>query len=124
MPYVSDAQRRFFHSSGAAKAGLTKSDVKHWDEASRGQNGLPEHVAKKKHAAFANEVCEILAEKRADMELLAPLIRLKFGPEIHEKIQDEKAKGRQAAGGLRRLLDERPPHSFIERMETGSGYPS
>jgi hypothetical protein len=65
MPYVSDAQRRFFHSPGAAKAGLTKTDVEHWDDASRGQKGLPEHVAKKKYAAFANEVCEILAEKTA-----------------------------------------------------------
>ena len=44
-PYVSDAQRRFFHSSGAKKAGLTAKDVKHWDEASKGKK-LPEKVAK------------------------------------------------------------------------------
>ncbi len=44
-PYVSDAQRRFFHSAGAKKAGLTSADVKHWDEASKGKK-LPEKVSK------------------------------------------------------------------------------
>lgn len=35
MPYVSDKQRRFFHSKGAAKAGITKADVKKWDKESK-----------------------------------------------------------------------------------------
>ena len=47
MPYKSDRQRRFFHSKGAAKAGLTKADVKHWDEASKGMK-LPEKAPKKR----------------------------------------------------------------------------
>lgn len=47
MPYVSDAQRRFFHSPGAKRAGLTSADVKHWDAASKGRK-LPERVGKKK----------------------------------------------------------------------------
>lgn len=36
MPYKSEAQRRFFHSKGAAKAGITKEDVKKWDKESKG----------------------------------------------------------------------------------------
>lgn len=41
MPYKSDAQRRFFHSAGAAKAGITKAEVKEFDQASKGLS-LPE----------------------------------------------------------------------------------
>ena len=48
MPYASDAQRRFFHSSGAKKAGITKSQVKEFDKASKGMK-LPEHVKKEQH---------------------------------------------------------------------------
>ena len=44
MPYRSAAQRRFFHSPGAAKAGLSKADVAKWDDESRGQKGIPERV--------------------------------------------------------------------------------
>ena len=48
MPYVSDAQRRFFHSPGAAKAGLSTADVAKWDEESKGQANLPERAPKAK----------------------------------------------------------------------------
>ncbi len=48
MPYKSDAQRRFFHSKGAARAGLSKVEVKEWDQASKGKK-LPEKVKKKKN---------------------------------------------------------------------------
>jgi hypothetical protein len=41
MPYQSDAQRRFFHSSGAKKAGIKPSTVKEYDMASKGMK-LPE----------------------------------------------------------------------------------
>ncbi|MDD5394956.1 MAG: hypothetical protein PHE17_18210 [Thiothrix sp.] len=37
MPYKSDAQRRFFHSAGAAKAGISKKTVKEWDKVSKGK---------------------------------------------------------------------------------------
>lgn len=47
MPYKSDLQRRFFHSEGAKKAGITKSEVKEFDESSKGLE-LPEHVKKHK----------------------------------------------------------------------------
>lgn len=51
MPYVSSAQRRFFHSKGAAKAGLTAADVAKWDAESKGKK-TPERVkAKKKRRA-------------------------------------------------------------------------
>lgn len=43
MPYKSDAQRRFFHSPGAAKAGISKAKVKEYDKASKGKK-LPEKV--------------------------------------------------------------------------------
>lgn len=43
MPYKSDAQRRFFHSSGARKAGISESKVKEYDRASKGKD-LPEKV--------------------------------------------------------------------------------
>ena len=49
MPYVSDAQRRFFHSSGAKKAGITPKEVSEFDSASKGMK-LPEHVEAKKRA--------------------------------------------------------------------------
>lgn len=43
MPYVSNAQRRFFHSPGAKKAGITTSQVKEFDSASKGKK-LPEQL--------------------------------------------------------------------------------
>lgn len=49
MPYASDAQRRFFHSSGAKKAGITPKEVDEFDSASKGMK-LPEHVEAKKRA--------------------------------------------------------------------------
>lgn len=41
--YVSNAQRRFFHTPTARKAGITKAQVKEFDDASRGAK-LPEYV--------------------------------------------------------------------------------
>jgi hypothetical protein len=35
MPYKSDAQRRFFHSSGAKKAGLSNEEIAKWDKESK-----------------------------------------------------------------------------------------
>jgi len=35
MPYKSDKQRRFFHSPGAVKAGITPNMVKEWDQATK-----------------------------------------------------------------------------------------
>lgn len=45
MPYKSDAQRRFFHSPGAKKAGISEKTVKEYDKASKGME-LPEKLAK------------------------------------------------------------------------------
>lgn len=46
MPYKSKAQQRFFHSSGAAKAGIKPSTVKEFDTASKGKK-LPAKKGKK-----------------------------------------------------------------------------
>jgi len=46
MPYVSDAQRRFFNSKGAKKAGISLPTVKEFNEASKGMD-LPERKSKK-----------------------------------------------------------------------------
>jgi hypothetical protein len=43
MPYKSDKQRRFFHSAGAKKAGISKSTVDEWDRASKGKK-LPRRL--------------------------------------------------------------------------------
>lgn len=46
MPYVSDRQRRFFHTATARKHGITPAMVREYDEASRGKD-LPEKAEKK-----------------------------------------------------------------------------
>jgi hypothetical protein len=117
MPYVSQAQQRFFHSPGAAKAGLTKADVKHWDEASRGQHGMPQHVAKKKHAAFVDEMLEIMAEKSASLE--ATVLRFEAGPKVHQKIERTEEKAKHLGHKIDRLMskgDRMESPSYIERM--------
>jgi len=45
MPYVSDAQRRFFHTDTAKKKGITSKEVKEFDTASKGMK-LPEKKEK------------------------------------------------------------------------------
>lgn len=47
MPYVSDAQRGFFHTKTAREKGITAKMVKEFDEASKGMK-LPKRVKKKK----------------------------------------------------------------------------
>jgi hypothetical protein len=42
-PYKSAAQRKFFHSPGAKKAGITKKEVAEWDKSSKGQK-VPKKV--------------------------------------------------------------------------------
>src|ERR1700690_832661 len=49
MPYKSDAQRRFFHTDTAKKAGITDKEVNEFDQASKGMK-LPE-----KKMAFGGE---------------------------------------------------------------------
>jgi hypothetical protein len=36
MPYKSEQQRKFFHSAGAIKAGIKPSEVKEFDDTSKG----------------------------------------------------------------------------------------
>lgn len=55
MPYVSDAQRRFFHSPGAKKAGITSSEVSEFDSASKGMK-LPSRKKKKAKIVVNNKM--------------------------------------------------------------------
>src|SRR4029077_11975326 len=52
MPYKSEAQRKFFHTNTAKEAGITSSDVKEFDKASKGKE-LPEHVKKMAEGGIA-----------------------------------------------------------------------
>lgn len=45
--YKSDQQRKFFHSPGAKKAGITPSEVKEFDQSSKGLK-LPKFKKMKK----------------------------------------------------------------------------
>lgn len=47
MPYSSDAQRKFFHTDSAKKAGISEKTVKEYDEASKGKK-LPRFAGLKK----------------------------------------------------------------------------
>jgi hypothetical protein len=49
IPYKSDAQRKFFHTAGAKKAGITAKEVSEFDKASKGKK-LPEKIKSKKHS--------------------------------------------------------------------------
>jgi len=45
MPYKSEAQRKFFNSSGAKKAGISEEEKDKWNKESKGQKDLPEKVS-------------------------------------------------------------------------------
>lgn len=47
MPYVSDKQRRFFHTDTARKKGITSAMVDEYDSASKGMK-LPEYIRRLK----------------------------------------------------------------------------
>lgn len=47
MPYKSAAQRRFFHTPSAKKAGITAAEIKEFDSASKGMK-LPEKIGMKR----------------------------------------------------------------------------
>lgn len=55
MPYASKAQQRFFHSPSAKKAGLTETDIQHWDKVSKGLK-LPERKGKTKYQRAFNKL--------------------------------------------------------------------
>jgi hypothetical protein len=106
MPYKSDSQRRFFHSPGAAKAGITKKDIKHWDDASRGQKNLPEHVKKASFESFCDELLKIAVEGSPIKDFLAGI---NPGEDLYDKgmqeanISEHEAKKRKtlvALGGF------------------------
>lgn len=49
MPYVSEAQRRFFHTPTASKHGITPAMVHEWDHATKDKN-LPARAGEKQAA--------------------------------------------------------------------------
>jgi hypothetical protein len=59
MPYKSDAQRRFFHSPGAVKAGISSGVVNEFDKASKGMD-LPEKVPNPKSKSNFGRTRKIL----------------------------------------------------------------
>jgi hypothetical protein len=70
MPYKSDAQRKFFHSAGAKKAGITKAEVKEFDSASKGMS-LPEkakpHMSEGRRV-MANSLSDAIRKKKEQDE--------------------------------------------------------
>jgi hypothetical protein len=51
MPYQSDAQRKFFHTETAKKAGISEKTVNEFDQASKGMK-LPKYVHKSKASMY------------------------------------------------------------------------
>jgi hypothetical protein len=68
MPYKSEAQRRFFHSEGARKAGITPAMVQEWDDASRGEK-RPER-AHKKEGSLLDLFLKLAAAKQKTVGLM------------------------------------------------------
>jgi hypothetical protein len=69
-PYKSDAQRKFFHSPGAKKAGITHAEVKEFDSASKGMS-LPEkakpHMSEGRRV-MANSLADMIRKKKEQDE--------------------------------------------------------
>lgn len=82
MPYKSDAQRRFFHSEGAAKAGITPAMVVEWDSASKGKD-TPE----RKKAA---EIVDALLAKTANTTSSAFKLSKPATPHTPVKVEGPK----------------------------------
>lgn len=55
MPYVSDKQRKFFHTKTAKAEGITSKVVKEFDKASKGKK-LPKTVKKPTRAMVAKSL--------------------------------------------------------------------
>jgi hypothetical protein len=81
MPYKSDAQRKFFHTNTAKKAGITEDEVNEFDKASKGKK-LPEHVAKMANGGEAkpfNGLDDSTLQGLHDL-----LLKAQNGEDIHE----------------------------------------
>jgi hypothetical protein len=59
MPYRSESQRRFFHSTGAKKAGISSGTVNEFDKTSKNMK-LPEHVPNPKRKSNFGRTRKIL----------------------------------------------------------------
>jgi hypothetical protein len=111
MPYVSDAQRRYFNVN-RKKLERQGVDVDEWNDASRGKK-LPERV---KHAAFVDEVCKL----KLGNPLLALVARHQLKPTVNEAIGTMERKALQGVdqiGEPAKFLVPQPPESWDEVMQ-------
>ncbi len=53
MPYKSEAQRKFFHTSTARRKGITSAMAKEYDKASKGKKLPPKKDSKAKKAIMS-----------------------------------------------------------------------
>ena len=56
MPYVSRAQQGWAHTPAGTKALGGPAKVQEWDQASKGQHGLPQHVGSKMNKGYQGKV--------------------------------------------------------------------
>jgi hypothetical protein len=82
MPYKSDAQRRFFHTDSAKKAGITEDEVKEFDQASKGKK-LPEK--KMAYGGETNPKHETLSAMQNN-----PTAGFAKGGEVAPELRDDK----------------------------------
>ena len=104
MPYRSEAQRRFFHSAGAHKAGITPAMVKEWDEESRGKE-RPER-AHQKESSLIDLYLKLAAAKTKAVGLMqAPKIQTPGMPDAgdYRPAFENNASADAQAGSSKKL---------------------
>ena len=101
MPYVSDAQRKFFHA--AEKRGEMSHDtVEHWDKATKGKK-LPEHVKKKE-----TEKCEFSKNGQWNLKKSQPVDKLdtlQKTLEVFKEILEKERQGTNLSRGEKNKFD-------------------
>ena len=91
MPYVSEKQRRFFHTETARKKGITPAMVHEWDQESKGKD-RPESAEKKGEQNFARQGVRPSAGFGADMPTEMPGYQQQFLNASSQKAQDSSAE--------------------------------
>ena len=99
MPYKSQAQRRFFHSAGAKKAGITSKEVKEFDQASKGLK-LPE---KKKKKAVKMDKKELISEHKHLVKVLKNPTKKNLSKEVSKQSKELKSYERSSNTGKEML---------------------
>lgn len=91
MPYVSEKQRRFFHTDTARKQGITPSMVHEWDRESKGL-ARPEEAEKKGEQNFARQGTRPSSGFGAHMPTEGPSHKQQFLNASSQKAQDSSAE--------------------------------